>query len=553
MSGMPALFLILALGFALRIVGIHFGLPHLYHADEPIVVNHALAYGAWDFNPHFFKIPPLVSYLLFTIYGGYYLLGYLTGSFRNVQDFEQLFYSDPSSFYLLARIVFGACLGTAAVYLLYRLIVKHFSRPHALLSAFFLAICFLHVRDSHYIYADIPLAAVILIAFCFLLRIAEDKASFKIHFWTGVMIGLAAATKYNGAALAFPYLYITCIESERKYILRNALTAFLGAVLAYLILNPFTLLDFPFFLKDIRAQAKAQGGTGWLHHLNYSLIGAVGLPMLIASGLGIVRLLRKFDAKKSALAFFLIAYYFILVFWGQPYDRYVLPMLPFMLFFASDFVLTIPQRLLQVTLIVLLSVFPLTASILFDKIMLVKDTRTLAKEWVESHIPAGAKLALDGDFYMPRLSFSRSQLAKKWNDVTQNPGAVSEAQKRKLKYLLSQESSKVPAYELYFLADEITKERFLYAQPLLPYRREALRERGIDYVLFAGIPAKGERLKLYEEIKRQAAPVVVFNPYQDSSQKFPIDRMAMTGGPFLWKDLVKRNRNGWTIEIYQLK
>ena len=52
---------ILALAFLLRLVGVQFGLPHLYHADEPIVVNHAVAYGAGDFNPHFFKIPPLVK------------------------------------------------------------------------------------------------------------------------------------------------------------------------------------------------------------------------------------------------------------------------------------------------------------------------------------------------------------------------------------------------------------------------------------------------------------------------------------------------------------
>ena len=66
---------ILLLALALRITGIQFGLPHLYHADEPIVVNHALAYGAGDLNPHFFKIPPLVSYLLFVVYGAAYLIG----------------------------------------------------------------------------------------------------------------------------------------------------------------------------------------------------------------------------------------------------------------------------------------------------------------------------------------------------------------------------------------------------------------------------------------------------------------------------------------------
>ena len=67
------LLLILAFAFFLRIWGVHFGLPYAYHADEPIVIHHALAYGSGDLNPHFFNIPPLVSYLLFA-------LGYLAFS-----------------------------------------------------------------------------------------------------------------------------------------------------------------------------------------------------------------------------------------------------------------------------------------------------------------------------------------------------------------------------------------------------------------------------------------------------------------------------------------
>jgi len=87
---------ILLIGFSLRLWGVHFGLPHLYHADEPIVVNHALAYGTGDFNPHFFKIPPLVSYLLFICYGVFFVLGRAFGFFAGVQDFEFLFYSRES-------------------------------------------------------------------------------------------------------------------------------------------------------------------------------------------------------------------------------------------------------------------------------------------------------------------------------------------------------------------------------------------------------------------------------------------------------------------------
>ena len=76
---------ILAVAVFLRVWAVNFGLPFLYHADEPIVVNHALAFSTGDLNPHFFKIPPLVSYLLFVCYGIYYVLGRGTGLFHSVQ------------------------------------------------------------------------------------------------------------------------------------------------------------------------------------------------------------------------------------------------------------------------------------------------------------------------------------------------------------------------------------------------------------------------------------------------------------------------------------
>ncbi|MEA3488885.1 MAG: hypothetical protein U9R44_00880, partial [Candidatus Omnitrophota bacterium] len=56
-------------GILLRVWGLGFGLPFQLHNDEPIIVNHAVAYGTGDLNPHFFIIPPLCSYLLFMCYG----------------------------------------------------------------------------------------------------------------------------------------------------------------------------------------------------------------------------------------------------------------------------------------------------------------------------------------------------------------------------------------------------------------------------------------------------------------------------------------------------
>ncbi len=91
----------------LRLWGINFGLPYLFHQDEPIVVNHALAYGTGDLNPHFFVIPPLASYILFFFYSAYFVLLKISGVIADAGSFAVSFFKDPTPFYLIGRFIVG--------------------------------------------------------------------------------------------------------------------------------------------------------------------------------------------------------------------------------------------------------------------------------------------------------------------------------------------------------------------------------------------------------------------------------------------------------------
>ncbi|HLD50358.1 MAG TPA: glycosyltransferase family 39 protein, partial [bacterium] len=340
-----SLLTVLLLGFLLRLTACGFGLPNLYHADEPVVVNHAMAYGAGDLNPHFFKIPPLISYLLFGVYGLFYVLGHLAGAFKNLQAFEFLFYSDPSLFYLAARFIFGVLAGTLTIFMFYRLVARHFSPRAAILGAAFLAVNFLHVRDSHYIYADIPLLLVMISAFFVFFRTLE-RSAFKLDLGCGAMLGLAAAVKYNGAALLIPYGFILWKAGGVKKMVTSGLPAALAALGVFALLNPFAFLDFHFFQSELRQQALSNTGVPWLHHLRYSLTEAAGIPLLLFAFGGMVKIFSPFNVKKASFALFALAYYGVLVLAGQPYDRYVLPLIPFLIFFAADFIvgIQVPMR-----------------------------------------------------------------------------------------------------------------------------------------------------------------------------------------------------------------
>ena len=563
-SGKIILGLIIALGFILRFTAVNFGLPHLYHADEPIVVNHALAYGSGDFNPHFFKIPPLVSYLLFLCYGIFFVIGKTAGLFANVFAFENFFYADPTVFYLIARIIFGVLAGTYSVYLLYKVFAGYFKNKTALTAAFFFAVCFLHVRDSHYVYADIPLCLVVIWALGTFLKLQEDP-SFKSHLISGSLIGLAAAFKYNGAALVFPYLAASFL-SPRKFDIKGWLSAGFISIFVFLALNPFSVLDFHFFRSELATQSASQGGTFFLHHFIYSLAGGLGWPMLGASLLGLSTVIFGRNPKTKVLAVFAGAYYIVLVLFGQPYDRYALPLIPVLVFFAADITvfLTGNKNKTRIFFLVLgllaLSIIPLAKSIVFDQIMTAKDTRTLAKEWIEQNIPANSRIALDWDFFTPRLNWSTEALGEKTKEVIDNPGIFATPQLHRLKNLVSQSyASKNPnykGYQLFFLTDTPTDRPFLFSHPAFSYNVDAWAKTErpdvhFDYVVVVH-PSGTSNRKFLEQLRVRADLVIQFSPFRNGRME-PYDKLPLTGGPFLWSELWHRERNGLPLEIYKMR
>ena len=301
--------LILMAAFALRIWGIDFGLPNtLARPDETTLVHRALAIGAGDLNPHFFRYPSLHFYVLALVYGLYFLAGRATGHFDGVEDFQYEFFAEPSTIFILGRLL-TAMMGTASVALVYSIATRWRGRTAGVLSALFLAVAFLHVRDSHFLTLDVPATFYLLVACLFAWR-QFDQPNTRTALLSGLFLGLATSTKYNVVLLA-PMILLAVVFSSRghQHGSSEAAGLHLGspqlnskgswtllamttlvAIVAFVAGSPFVLLDYSTFLADLTAEGGQFSvgraldlGRGWTYHLHTSLVHGLGWPLLITS------------------------------------------------------------------------------------------------------------------------------------------------------------------------------------------------------------------------------------------------------------------------------
>ncbi len=549
----------------IRLCGVEFGLPNIYHADETIVVNHALAYGTGDLNPHFFRIPPLISYIIFFEYGIYYLLGTVFGFFSSIVDFQNLFLEDPTSFFLIGRITVGVIAGTTSVYFIYLLGSRIFSEAVGIISAFFLSLTFLHVRNSHYIYLDIMMVLFIILTYIFIFKFLETGLR-RDYVFAGCFAGAATAVKYNAALLLAPFIagYLINYFTNRndgkiRSVNTNTVIAFISMGLTFIVLNPYCILDMKFFLASFASETHVQGGVGFFHHLKHSLFQGLGMPLFTLCLIGFFYAVCRLSRKLIVFISFPLVFYLVNVNFSQPHARYVLPLIPFLLILAAWFLEstlfkegmpTLKAKIL-ITAVSIMVVLPSgIKSVYSDYLFSRKDTRTLAKEWIEDKIPCGSKIAIDHSFFSPRLNPSKEQLEDKLNYVLQNQ--LGTAKENKIRMLMKLNEAR-PNYSLYFLNDdEGSSKAFLFAQPVIPFKFNKLLNSGVQYVVVSNEKLSGSNAQFYSELKRKGKVVAGFTPYRDKTRSFPVENVTRTAGPLKSKEVYARERNGEIITIYSI-
>ncbi len=568
MRKIPILFIIILSALILRLWGIDFGLPFQFHQDEPIVVNHALAYGTGDLNPHFFIIPPFCSYLLFACYGFFFLIGKFFGIFSSAGDFAIKFFTDPTIFYLIARIVLGVIPGTLLIWLSYLVYKRLFGKEGSLYVAACMAFIFLCVINGHYAYSDNLLVLFILLTYLLLYRMIK-KPLLSNYVFSGMLIGLAISTKYNavlllGSLFSAHYRIIADGSQHKKRIImdKRLWVGIFASICAFIITNPFSVLDYKFFLESVTGRIR-NSYIGWLHHLQYSFAEGIGTWLLIAGLVGIIFIFIK-KRKTEAILFlsFPFLFYLHLVIRSQRYSRYALPIIPFLIMSAAFLVFKVlmpmaKKRLsrfiivcLSVIIVIPTAVKSIKADILFSK----TDTRILCSNWIEENISVNTKIAVDHTFFRPPIRQTEEQIYQKYN-VLEMQKELKSAKVKKLEFLTkAAEIEDAKTYTVFFLSDKAKQQgQFFSTVPAIPYDLDLLRTNGVKYVVINSNARPAPKQLFIDKLKSASRIIKTFSPYSDGEIRFRFDNIDTTALSIASKELFARERMGPCLTIYKLE
>ena len=407
---------------AVRLWGLGWGLPYVYHADEPVNLTSTLTMlQERDPNPHFFNYPPFYYYVEAGGQLVYYGLGVATGNFASIDDIAlpetQTLANgrlgNPKSL-LAGRLVSVAfSVGTVALVYVSVLAVSG-SLVGAALAGFLMAFTPLAVRRGRLLAPD-PMATFFTaaaLAASFLILRRGRTVDYVIG---GVLVGLAGASKYHVALVALAVLAAHVMRTGRGF-LRDGRIYLAGglAVATFLITSPYVLLDFPAFWDEFAWKSDfysggSVGGGGGSYAFYARALGAEYGILLVLVPFAFA--IRRFRREAVLAAGFAVLYVAFISFFVVRFDRHLLPVLPAVaitigLGAAGSIILlrsTLAGRkgfrvvvsLLAVGVVVALGiVFPLleTAE---DGLRYSSDERAEVREWIHTSLPESSTVLVD--------------------------------------------------------------------------------------------------------------------------------------------------------------
>ncbi len=414
------------LGIILLVAAILFGygmtadLPYTRLGIEQLHIQLAVKSGTGDLNPHFFIHPPLLSYLLFGLYGATFLVGRVLGLIPSMAAFEQLYFTDPSLFYIIARVfILLAALGSVALF--YGVARRLYGAPVALMATALMAVSPELVRWAHYAVPTVLMSCLFMAAFYFVTRMLYGGA-WRDYLAAGLLTGLAIAARYDAALLVLPLVSAHALAPRRPspsgwWADRRLLVALVCVGLGFLAGALYTVLDWRQFLKDwnflyrtvaygeLTAPGSRITKPGWLYIVLDVLPFGWSLPLTLLGLAGVFHALWRRRREDLVLLSFIVVALVSMSRWTLINSRYFVQVVPFMLLLGVDWAVGLTarwrsarwrNRIVAVGMAAFLLV-PLAKSAAFDRKVAQLPLTHQVKAWIEATIPSGTAIATTAD------------------------------------------------------------------------------------------------------------------------------------------------------------
>ncbi len=435
----------------LRLWSLNWQLPFMLHADEFNYLNPAMiGWAHGDLDQRRFTNPSVMVYLDTAIF--HLFSGSRAEDFRVFAEALGWKITDPRGWYLVVLASRGlvALFGTVTVALVYLAAKRLFDRRVGLMAAWFLALSFLHVRDSHYATNDVSATCLTVASFLFAIRLSHTGRR-RDYVAAGFLGGLATSTKYSAGMFVFPILvaHLMKLPGRRGASLFSPATiaplgaAYVASTLAFVLGTPYSLLDWTSFSAGFLRQlgfgsapwfGQAIAPIWWMYLA--TLLQGFGLIPLLLALLGATSFARRDQRPLALVAAFPVVYLLFMLHEELFFARFAIPLLPFVAILAGKGAAWTADRLkplrlggpIFVGVLLLALAQPAVYSVLSDVIIGREDTRVLADHWVSANVPPEAELMVDKHSELaPNYGWpSRVGLAVRWYTQITEPEAWRE-------------------------------------------------------------------------------------------------------------------------------
>jgi len=439
--------IILLTALSVRLWGVNYDLPYIYHPDEPryIAISQNI-FKTGDLNPHFFNYPSLFFYINALAYVPYYLLGKLIGVFNTPNDILPpislamgVTQAPMPTTVLLGRIV-TISFGVGTVGLTY-FVGKQITGKTAVgvLASLMVAIAPTNVWHSRLVTPDTFVTFFSLASFLASILVYQEGKTWQ-YVVAGICVALTASSKYNGGLIVLPLLLAHFLHYGKAAFKQPKLYLALSLCgVGFLTTTPYAVLDSSKFLTDLRFEAQhystghaGMEGNSLEWYLNYMWNTGGGLYLLAVLGTLYGSILRP--KETSLLVIFPLVYFAFISSFVVRNDRTFLPLTSFLFLLAAWFLITVFDKIRKLqneslrrlfltvfaSLAIAVLAHPISKTIADTQRLTTVNSRETARIWIDNNLPSGAKIAIES--YSPFVNPSKFSVQGFGRMIDHEPG-----------------------------------------------------------------------------------------------------------------------------------